>query len=286
MTWTLVVDAGFSLSPDFWELGWDVFEIGLFWTNARIINTDLGVNADLRTTSSLEVPLGQKTLYTIAVSSDAVSDPVNPPSSGSVATLTSGNVVQATVPSSVFAGEPLVLVAVATTGDPSLSQLKPAGLDVSQPHFIRDITLLRSTTVVSTFPEPIEITFLFSQQDLILEDGSVIDPFTLFPFVISGSTIELLPVVARGATFITFTVGHLSLIGLGVSAVNDPPTVRQPIFDQTVSILPGELVRAGGVRHRLRLLRRRVSGQRTDLHSRIRQHGRDLSPNLRRHGVG
>ena len=241
MTWTLVVDAGFSLPPDSWELGWDVFELGLFWNTARIINAGLGIDADLRATQALEVPLGQKTLYTITVSSDAVSDPVNPQSSGSVATLTSGNVVQATVPSSVFAGEPLVLVAVATTGDPSLGTLKPTGIDVSLPHLIRDITLLRSTTVVSTFPEPIEVTFLFSQQDLTLENGSVIDPATLFPFVISGSTIEVLPVVARGATFVTFTVGHLSLIGLGVSAANDPPTVRQPIFDQTVSVLPGEL---------------------------------------------
>ena len=241
MSWTLVVDAGFSLAPDAWELGWDVFDLGLFWTTARISNADLGIDADLRATQSLDVPLGQKTFYTISVSSDATSDPVDPPSSGGVGVLTSGNIVQASVPASVFGGDPLVLVAVATTGDASVNKLTPSGFSVPQAHLIRDITLLRSTTVVSDFPEPIDITFLFSQQDLTLEDGSIIDPITLVPFVISGSTIEVLPVVERGATFITFTVEHLSLIGLGVSEVNDPPTIREIIFDQTVHSLPDEL---------------------------------------------
>ncbi len=241
MEWTLVVDAGFSLAPDSWEIVWDVFELGLFWNTARIMNTDLGVDADLRTTQSLEVPLGAKTFYTISVTSDAVSDPVAAPSAGSVGVLTSGNVVQAAVPSSVFAGESLVLVAVASTGDETANKLIPAGFSVPSTHFLRDLTLLRSTTVVSDFPEPIEITFVFSQQDLTLEDGSIIDPGTLVPFVISGSTIEVLPVVSRSDTSITFTVAHLSVIGLGVSEANDPPTVRESIADQTVKSLPGEV---------------------------------------------
>jgi hypothetical protein len=165
--------------------------------------------------------------------------PTAPPPAGESATLRGGGGVIATVPSILFAGRPLALAARAVDVNPADGARGPVGFLAPSPRLIRDIELLRDQQAVHEFDEPVEMTFFFTEEDLLIPGGDSINPERLVPFTIADDgSIEILRVLARDVDSTTFAVRHLSIIGLGLSEFNDAPTVNRIPDDVYIETRP------------------------------------------------
>ena len=164
-------------------------------------------------------------------------EPTDPPPTGESATLRGGGGVVAIVPSVVFDGRPLALGVAPVDANPTLGAVGPVGFAAPSARLIREIEILREQSAVHVLEEPAEMTFFFTEEDLLLPDGGAINAEHLVPFTIAADgSIEILRVLARDLGSTTFAVRHLSVIGLGMSDFNDAPTVNrvpEPVHIET-----------------------------------------------------
>ncbi len=231
VTWTLVVD---NAAETDWVVSWDAAGIPRLWAAATV--TDGETEYDMRAVDSLTVPAGAEAVYEITVNRAAVGAPTPPPGAGLFGLLQAGQMVAANVPDSVYNGLSLTLNSDPVETNPTDSIVLPSGFLAPSTNLMRAVRIERDGVDVTEFDEPIEIEISFDDADL--SDGITVDQ--LIPFRIDDDgEIEILRVVSRGESSVTFETYRLSTVGLGESDGNEAPTVRESVGDVTINSLPG-----------------------------------------------
>ena len=171
-----------------------------------------------------------------AVATDTVVVTVNPAEAaiagpaGEPRALVAGGGVVVTAPASVFRGGALVAQADHADTEALALTAPPEGFDLSLPALARHVALARDGVPLVTVRAELEVELTFDAADLILPDGSAVDPARLAAFVVrDDGTVGMLREVDRSDRSLTFATPRLGVMGLGVAEpgadLPDPETV-------------------------------------------------------------